>query len=170
MESDSQSYCLSPGKARRVILVHDSYSYCLSLGKARRVITRRAGVFPMESNTKTIAKRARVGPRTQIVLTMKMLFLIRISSISGRGSDMIVLDNVLKIWIELIKQRNDNAREKFYRVQWFRKVDIFGRNFENFENSRKNHKFIEGCAPALRVIRAGTRLTVHRSLPYGNNS
>ena len=27
-------------------------------------ITRRAGVFPMESNTKTIAKQARVGPRT----------------------------------------------------------------------------------------------------------
>ena len=57
----------------------------------------------MESNTKTIAKRARVGPRTQIVLTMKMLFSVRISSISVRGSDMIVLDNVLKIWIELIK-------------------------------------------------------------------
>ena len=57
----------------------------------------------MESNTKTIAKRARVGPRTQIVLTMEILFLIRLSSISGRGSDMTVLDNILKIWIELIK-------------------------------------------------------------------
>ena len=29
----------------------------------------------------------------------------------------------------------------------------------------KNDNFIEGGAPALRVIRAGTRLTVHRSLP-----
>ena len=28
------------------------------------LITRRAGVIPMESDTKTIAKRARVGPRT----------------------------------------------------------------------------------------------------------
>ena len=27
-------------------------------------------------------------------------------------------------------------------------------------------KKIQGSAPALRVIRAGTRLTVHRSLPY----
>ena len=30
----------------------------------------------MESNTKTIAKRARVGPRTQVVLTMKSCFRI----------------------------------------------------------------------------------------------
>ena len=40
----------------------------------------------------------------------------------------------------------------------------FGQNFENFENSRKNEKYSRG-APALRVIRARTRLTVHRSLP-----
>ena len=56
--------------------------------------------------------------------------------------------------------------EKFYRLRRFQKVDIFGRNFENFEKSGKFSKMIEGCAPALRVIRAGTRLTVHRSLPY----
>ena len=36
-------------------------------------ITRRAGVFPMESNTKTVAKRARVEPRPQVHVTMKML-------------------------------------------------------------------------------------------------
>ena len=71
----------------------------------------------MESNTKTIAKRARVEPRTQVHMTMKLLFWMRIPSISLRGSDMIVLDNVLKIWIELIKLRNDNAMEKFYRVR-----------------------------------------------------
>ena len=34
----------------------------------------RAGVFPMESNTKTIAERARVEPRTQVHMTMKKLF------------------------------------------------------------------------------------------------
>ena len=51
----------------------------------------------MESNTKTIAKRARVEPRTQMHMTMKKLFWIRISSISVRGSDIIVLDNKLKI-------------------------------------------------------------------------
>ena len=51
----------------------------------------------MESNTKTVAKRARVEPRTQMHVTTKMLFGIRIVSISVRGSDMIVLDYVLKI-------------------------------------------------------------------------
>ena len=69
----------------------------------------------MESNTKTIAKRARVGPRTQMRVTMKMLSWKIISSTSARLSDMIVLDNVFKIWIELIISRNDNATEKFYR-------------------------------------------------------
>ena len=73
----------------------------------------------MESNTKTIAKRARVEPRTQVHVTMKKLFRIELSSISVRGSDMIVLDNVLKIWIELITLPNDNTMEKFYRVQVF---------------------------------------------------
>ena len=38
------------------------------------------------------------------------------------------------------------------------------------EMLEKNYKSIEGGAPALRVIRAGTRLTVHRSLPYLNHS
>ena len=51
----------------------------------------------MESNTKTIAKRTRVEPRTQMHVTMKILFWIRIRSMSFRRSDMIVLDNVLKI-------------------------------------------------------------------------
>ena len=35
---------------------------------------------------------------------------------------MIVLDIVLKIWIELIKSRNDNAMEKFYRLWTFQKL------------------------------------------------
>ena len=45
----------------------------------------------------TLAKRARVGPRTQILSTMKKLFWMRISSTSARLSDMIALDNALKI-------------------------------------------------------------------------
>ena len=57
----------------------------------------------MESNTKTGAKRARVEPRTQVHVTMKMLFGNIISSISARLSDIIILDDVSKIWIELIK-------------------------------------------------------------------
>ena len=63
----------------------------------------------MESNTKTIAKQARVGPRTQVHMTMKILFWMEISSTSARRSDMIILDIVSKIWIELIKCRNDKV-------------------------------------------------------------
>ena len=72
--------------------------------------------LPHDCHTKTIAKRARVEPRTPILLTMKMLFSTEISSNSARLSDMIVLDIVLKLWIELIKYRNDNTRKEFYRV------------------------------------------------------
>ena len=57
----------------------------------------------MESNTETVAKRAREGPRTPVVFTLKMLLLRGISSISVRRSDRIVLDSVLKIWIKLMK-------------------------------------------------------------------
>ena len=57
----------------------------------------------MESNAETVAKRARVGPRTQVVFIVKTLFLKRISWISGRRSDMIVSDNVSKVYIELIQ-------------------------------------------------------------------
>ena len=99
----------------------------------------------MESNTKTIAKRARVE--------------------RGLGSDMIVLDNVLKLWMELIKQRNDNATKKFYRFRVVWKVQLFieiSKISKNLEISRISST----GAPALRVIRAGTRLTVHRSLAY----
>ena len=118
----------------------------------------------MESNTKTIAKRARVEPRTQVHMTMEMLFLMRIPSISVRGSDMIVLDNVLKICLELIKPSNDNAMEKFYSLRMFQKLIIL----VEISKISKNPLFLKNVsreAPALRVIRAGTRLTVHRSLP-----
>ena len=57
----------------------------------------------MEINTKTMAKLARVGPRTQVHMTIKTLFLREILSTSVFGSDIIVLDNVFQIWIELIK-------------------------------------------------------------------
>ena len=56
-----------------------------------------AGVFPMESSTKTIAKRARVGSHTEILSTMKKEFPRLISSTSGLASDMIVSNNVSKL-------------------------------------------------------------------------
>ena len=76
----------------------------------------------------------------------------------------IVLDNILKFWIELIKSRNDNAMEKFYRLRTFQKL-IFYVEISTISNKSKNNNFIEGSAAALRVIRAGTRLMVHCSLP-----
>ena len=41
---------------------------------------------------------------------------------SVRGSEMIVVDIMLKIWIELIKSRNDNVMEKFYPLWTFQKL------------------------------------------------
>ena len=75
------------------------------------------GLPRAQHNTETLAKQARVGPRTPVLLTMKKLFLMIISSTHDRGSDMIVSDNILNIWMELVNCRNDNATEKFYRVQ-----------------------------------------------------
>ena len=76
---------------------------------------------------------------------------------------MIVLDNALKICIELIKLSNDNATKKFYSLWMFRKVEILV-EISIFLKKSKFEKKIEKGAPALRVIRAGIRLTVHRSL------
>ena len=44
----------------------------------------------------------------------------------------------------------------------------FWSKLRKFRKFSKNDNSIEKGAPALRVIRAGTRLTVHRSLPYQN--
>ena len=58
--------------------------------------------------------------------------------------------------------------EKFYLVQAFSKV----RNLVEISKISKNLeilKILSGEAPALRFIRAGTRLTVHRSLRYQNS-
>ena len=71
-------------------------------------------------------------------MTMKTLLLIRIASISDRGSDMIVLDNLLKIYKDLITLPNDNVMEKFYELWWFLKVEISVEVFFwKFEKIRK---------------------------------
>ena len=51
----------------------------------------------------------------------------------------------------------------------FSKGHILVKNSIFLKNHEKKKKSIEGGVPALRVIRAGTRLTVHRSLPYQNS-
>ena len=76
----------------------------------------------MESNTKTIAKLARVEPRTQMRMAMKIMFSITFTNEQVPGNFIIVLDNISKLWMELIKSRNDNAMEKFYRLRTFQKL------------------------------------------------
>ena len=115
----------------------------------------------MESDTETVAKRARVGPRTQMHMTIEKSVWIRSSSTSVLRVSIIVLDNISKIWIELIMLLNDNGIEKFYRLPCFRKIDIFRSLVRIFRKNRTFKKIFAGGAPALQVIRAGTRLKVH---------
>ena len=59
--------------------------------------------LPPASSTETVSNSARVEPRTPVVLTMRILFLMRKPSTSVRRSDIIILSYVLRLWIELIK-------------------------------------------------------------------
>ena len=49
-------------------------------------------------------------------------------------------------------------------ANYFRSL-VINKNFEMSEKSTKNIEIVEGGAPALRVIRAETGWTVHRSVP-----
>ena len=97
-------------------------------------------------------------------VTMQKLFRITLSSTSSLGSPIITLYKSLKFRTELINWKNDNAREKFYLMQTFSKARFFVEILKILKNL-EILKIFEGGAPALRVIRAGTSLTVHRSLP-----
>ena len=55
--------------------------------------------LPHACHTKTIAKRARVEPRTPVVLTMKILISNMFASKKCLVITIIVLDNVLQLWI-----------------------------------------------------------------------
>ena len=78
----------------------------------------------------------------------------------------IVLKHILKFIEMVLKDENDFEISEFYQPRTFEKVenDAILRKFQNF------WEIIAGGAPALRVSRAVTRLTVHRSLPYRNSS
>ena len=59
----------------------------------------------MESTTKTIAKRARVEPRTQMHLTMKMSFLnVFLEKMLGN------YDNKFKLCIEALDRANKSEK------------------------------------------------------------
>ena len=93
-----------------------------------------------------------------------MLFWRRISSTSGRRSDIIVLDNVSKIWIELIKYRNHNAGEKFNLVPTFSKVQILVEILKILKN--QEHKKFFGGRSCSTSYPSGNLVDGHRSLPF----
>ena len=79
----------------------------------------------------------------------------------------IVLKHILKLIEMVLKYENDFKISEFYRSRTFVKVEKSGAFSEQFQIF---WKMLAGRAPALRVSRAVTRLTVHRSLPYRNSS
>ena len=75
----------------------------------------------------------------------------------------IALDYILKLQIELIKHGNYNATKQFCLVQFI--WEIRKNRKSKVLKTSQNWKILEGGALALRVICAGTRLTVCRALP-----
>ena len=55
-------------------LCHRSLQRSVPRGQVDKALARRTGLFPMESSTETMVKRAIVGPRTDVIMIMKKLF------------------------------------------------------------------------------------------------
>ena len=72
------------------------------------------------------------------------------------------MENILKFVGMVLKCENDFEISEFYRSRTFAKVENDERFFLEISIFRK---MIARGAPALRVPRAVTRLTVYRSLP-----
>ena len=77
-------------------------------------------------------------------------------------NDIIVVEHVLKFIETVLNCGNDLEIPEFYPSRTFEKVEKMMRFFWKIPNFRENDS---GRAPALRVTRAETRLTVYRSLP-----
>ena len=73
-----------------------------------------------------VAKRVRLGLRTPVLFTMKMLFCIMFVSKKYLVITIIVLDDAVKLRTELIKEQNHNTIEKIHGLWTFSKNDIFG--------------------------------------------
>ena len=69
----------------------------------------------MASDTTTIVKGTR-GPRTGVVSTVENMFETRAPSTSSDLSPVMILDNVLKPWMELFKGANDRKIFRIHRV------------------------------------------------------
>ena len=72
-----------------------------------------------------------------MLVAMKIMFGMIIRSTSAHLSDMIVLENSLKLWIELVKVQNDNAMETCYRIEgFFRKLLFLVEHLKKSNNPR----------------------------------
>ena len=81
--------------------------------------------LPPASSTKTVAKRKSRELRTQMHLTMKIMFLIAIALGSVLVNDIISLSYVLRLWMEIVRTQNARAISEFYLVEVFYEGDIF---------------------------------------------
>ena len=69
-----------------------------------------------------VAKRARVGPRTQVHMTMEILFSNMFTSRKGLFIIIIVSDNILKLRLELIKIQMIMPRKSSIGFNGFQKL------------------------------------------------
>ena len=94
-----------------------------------------------------------------------MLFWIMFASKKCLLITIIVLDNVLSfVWSKenrgmIMPEKSSIGFSGLGKLTFLVEISKF------LKISKISRKKIEGCALAIRVIRAGTRLTVHRSLP-----
>ena len=86
--------------------------------------------LPPARHTKTVAKRGRLGARTQMHLTMKVMFLNVKASQSMLGSLEWSFSYVLRLWMEMVRLQNANTISEFYLLKVFLKKCHFWYFFE----------------------------------------
>ena len=88
----------------------------------------------MESSTKTIAKRARVGPRTEIVSTMENILEVSIFWKFLVISE-IVSENISGLRLELLKRKKYGRNFKvLFGTSRYQDLSVF-KHFENSETA-----------------------------------
>ena len=134
------------------------------------VLAREPGWrFTARCHTKTVAKRKRSGGCTQILLTMEITFLNVNAAQSMLGSLGWSLSYVWRLRMEIVISQNTRAISEFYPHEIFLEGAIFESFLEKSQNFRIFEKKNKGPGSCSTSSRAGTRLTVHRALPYQNS-
>ena len=108
---------------------------------ALQVLAREPGWrFTARCHTKTVAKRKSREPRTQMHLTMKLMFLSVNASQSMPWSLGRSLSYVLRLRMEIVRPKNTRAISEFYPVEIFHEGAIFETLF--LKKSKKLKKWI----------------------------